>query len=263
MNYPKHFFLSVLIIMAASAPGFSQASTNVPVAITSVSNSAIVSVAPNSRGWTDPALDHNRLLQQQTSEGAYKVIGNFKVMGTPYLYGEHNKGDLFAPEAKAYNIFISYNTYNQELEFYSTSNPDKPLTREPGTVDSFALNMEIVSGINNRMKFIYGSLLGSKEKAYYMELYAGPRFSIYKRYKSDLGYVSSNYVQSELREFDLQVEYFYVDSQGKGVKKIKPNSFSVIKEFKDTKDLSTVVTVDDFTLNPDEAFKKAFTSLNN
>lgn len=244
------FIFSLVAIVAVSANA--QMATNVPTSASSITGA-----------WTDPALNHNKLLIQKTGEGNYKIIGTFKVMGTSYLYGENHKGDMFATEAKAFNIYLSYNTYNQEVEFTSTSNPEKPLIKEPGTVDSFMIHPNIQSGITEKLKFFYGPLIGSKEKAYFLLLHGGTRFSIYKRYKSELGYVSSNYIQSELREFDLQVEYFYTDTQGKGVKKLKPNAFTVTKEFKDIKDLSAVVTADDFSVNPDAAFKKAFETLNN
>jgi hypothetical protein len=258
------FALTAFFLPAATVRSFAQASTNVPVAVTMNNGaSAIVSTAPDSRGWTDPALNHNRLLQQKIGDGVYKLIGTYKVIGNCYLFGEYNKGDIFTPEAKAWNISISYNTYNQEVEFYSTSNPDKPLMKEPGEVDSFSIHQNLESDITSQLIFIYGPLIGAKDKVYFQELCTGKRFNLYKKYKSELGYVSSNYIQSELRQFDLQVEYYYTDSEGKGVKKIKPNAASVIKEFKEVKDLSAVVTVDDFTINPEAAFKKAFDHLNN
>ncbi len=113
------------------------------------------------------------------------------------------------------------------------------------------------------MKFVYGSVLGSADKCYYEEIYTGKRFSVYKRYKSDLGYVSSNYIQSELRQFDLGYEYFYTDTESKVVKKLKPNAGSVIKEFKNIKDLSPVADNDAFTVNPEDALRKIFNYLNN
>lgn len=238
-----------------------QMSSNVPAAVSANSNT-MVSAAPDSRGWTDPALNHNRLLIQHTSEGMYKLIGPYKVVGSSFLYGEHHSADMFAPEVKAYNIFVSYNTYNQEVEFYSNGNPDKALVKEPGTLDSFIIHQNIDLGIINPLKFVYGSVLGVKDKYYFQEVCMGKRFSLYKRYKSQLGYVSSNYVQSELRQFDLEYEYYYTDTEGKGIKKIKPNAAGVIKEFKDIKDLSAVVSVDDFTANPENAFRKAFEYLN-
>jgi hypothetical protein len=219
--------------------------------------------APNSVGWTDPALDHNKLLQQQTGEGMYKMIGTYKVVGSSFLLGVRHPADIFAPEVKAYNIFISYNTYNQEIEFYSIGNPDKPLVRDPGTLDSFIIHQDTGRHISNQLKFVYGSVLGIKDKYYFQEICTGKRFNLYKRYKSELGYVSSNYIQSELRQFDLVYDYFYTDTESKGIKKIKPNAYSVIKVFQAVKDLTTVVTVDDFSANPEVAFRKAFAYLNN
>jgi hypothetical protein len=148
------------------------------------------------------------------------------------------------------------------VEFYSKGNPDKPLVRDPGTLDSFIIHQDIELGITSPLKFVYGSLLGVKDKYYFEEICIGKRFSLYKRYKSELGYVSSNYVQSELRQFDLESEYYYTDSEGKGIKKIKPNAASVIKEFKDVKDLTSAASVDDFTANPEDAFRKMFAYLN-
>jgi len=222
----------------------------------------LVTRSPDSRGWTDPALNHTRLIQQKTGDGVYKLIGQYKVVGTQFLYGEHHKGDLFATEAKAYNIFLSYNTYNQELEFYSTSNPDKPLVKEPGEVDSFTIQSDPEMDIINPLKFIYGAHLGTKDKFYYQEVTPGSRFTLYKRYKSELGYVSSNYVQSELRQFDLSYEYYYYDKEKKELKKLKANAGSVIKEFKDITDLSLVVNQDDFDTNKEDALRKAFDALN-
>lgn len=210
----------------------------------------------------DNALNYNRLIIAKTADGAYKLVGVFKVVGTSYLFGEKNKGNMFSSEAKAYNIFLSYNTYNQEVEFYSSGNPDKPLIKAPGTVDSFLIKENVSLGINHPLKFVYGSHLGSSEKSYFLELYAGKRFSIYKRYKSDLGYVSTNYIQSELRQFDLLYEYFYLDTAKAGLKKLKPNTSSIIKELKNIKDISPVFTNDDFTRDQEAALRKAFEYLN-
>ncbi len=73
----------------------------------SANSNTMVATAPDSRGWTDPALNHNRLLQNQSGEGMYKLIGPYKVTGSQYLYGEHLAGDLYAPEAQAKNIYLS------------------------------------------------------------------------------------------------------------------------------------------------------------
>jgi hypothetical protein len=218
---------------------------------------------PAIRAWTDPALNHNRLIQNQNGDGKVKLIGPYKVKGSSELYGEYHKADLFAPEVKAYNIYISYNTYNQEVEFYSTSNPNQPLIREPGTLDSFVILEDSSIGIAKSLKFIYGSHLDAKEKSYFLELYSGKRFSLYKRYKSDLGYVSSNIGETELRQFDLLYDYFYVDHEKKGIKKLKANPSVIVNEFKKAKDLSAVIDNEAFSLNQEYSMLKAFEALNN
>lgn len=220
-------------------------------------------LAPDSRGWTDPALNHNKLIQQQNGgDGTYKLIGTYKVIGTQFLFGEHHKGDMFAKEAKAYNVYLSYNTFNQEVEFYSTSNPDKPLVREPGTLDSFTIQENINLGITRPLRFIYGSYLGEKDKFYYLEMYKGEKYSLYKRYISGLDYVSNNLAQPELRQFDLHYEYYYFNASTNSLKKIKPNATAVIREFRQVKDLSGEINHDMFTIDPEDGFKKAFESLN-
>jgi hypothetical protein len=213
-------------------------------------------------GYMDNALNYSRLIREKTEDGVYKMIGPFKVVGTSYLFGEKNKGDLFSPEAQAFNIFLSYNTYNQDVDFYSTSNPDQPLVKEAGTVDSFLIQANGNVGISRPMKFIYGKHLGSNDKVYFLELYRGKRFSVYKAYRSELNYVSTNYVQSELRQFDLVYDYYYTDSEKPGITKLKTNASSIIKEFKKIKDISPVFTYNEFTIDQEGALRKAFTYLN-
>jgi hypothetical protein len=258
----SRYLLVVVLCAFINKSTSAQLATNVPVSL-SANSGNMVSRAPDSRGWTDPALNHNKLLQQQTSEGMYKMIGIYKVVGSAYLFGGHNKADMFSTEAKAYNIFISYNTYSQEVEFNSTSNPNTPLIKEPGDIDSFIIQSNVELGIIAPLKFIYGTLIGSNEKSYYHELYAGKKYSVYKRYKSELGIVSTNYVQSDLRQFDLNYDYYYTDNVKKSIKKLKANASNVIKEFKGSKDLASVATNEAFSANPDAALKKTFDYLNN
>jgi hypothetical protein len=221
-----------------------------------------VSAQPNIPGYVDPALNHNRLLREQMGEGVYKLIATYKVTGTSYLFGARHPGDLYSQEATAYNIKLSYDTYNQFVEFYSSANPDQPLIKEPGTVDSFVLRADPDMGLSSDQRFVYGPHAGATDKSYYQVIYQGPKYSVYKRYKSELGYVSSNYVQSELRQFDLTYDYFYFDHGKKAFRKLKANAGGVTKEFRDVKDVSAVATNDAFTQNPNEALRNVFILLN-
>ncbi len=216
--------------------------------------------APGS--WSDPALNHNRLIQNRMGEGTYKLIGPFKVKGTPFLYGEKHEGDFFSADEKAWNLKISYNVYNQELEFYSKENSEQTLVKQPGELDSFIIHADPATMIDHPLKFVYGTVIGAKDKFYYQELYTGSQYSLYKKYKGDLNYVSDNYIQSELRQFDMDYEYYYIDHATKQVKKLKKNSSAVVKEFKNIKDISALVDATEFTANPELVLRKIFTALN-
>lgn len=249
------------IILAGCLVLFAQSAWSQQGALSANSNT-LVTRSPDSRGWTDPALNHNKLLQQTVEEGRYILIGTYKVKGSPYLFGGNQNADLFTPTEKAYNITISYNTYNQEVEFTSTSNPTTPLVKEPGEVDSFTIKQDIGKGMTQDLKLVYAKLLGSSEKTYYQELEKGSRFSLYKRYKSDLGYVPDNYVQPELRQFDMLVDYYYYDAEKKTLKKIKVNHAAVIKEFKNEKDITPATSKEDFSANPEISLRKIIRYLN-
>ena len=214
--------------------------------------------APDARGWTDPALSRSKMLGQ----GKQLIIGSYKVTGSPYLFGERHSADLFTPKEKATGIYINYNTYNQNIEFFSTSNPTEPLVKEIGEVDSFVLRKDSSMLLLNDIRFIYGPLIGSSEKSYFQVIQTGEFFSLYKRYKSELGYPTTNYAQSDLREFDLIAEYFYFDKKQAKFKKIKPNLSSLAKEFKPIKDITPVADKDAFVTEPEEVMKKIINYLN-
>jgi hypothetical protein len=255
------FFIYLFVLINLTIPTVFAQQLQHPTGLSANSNT-MVSRAPDSRGWTDPALNHNKLLQQRTGEGTLIVIGNFKVKGSPFLYGGMHKGNVFSATEKAWNIIISYNTYNQELEFLSTSNPTTPYVKEPGELDSFVIQKDMEAGIISDLKFVYGQVLGSKEKQYFQEVCAGASFNLYKAYKSKLGFVSNNYTQPDLRQFDLEYDYYYSTNDKKGLKKLKANSASIVKEFQAVKDLGSIVTAEAFTLNQNETLRKAFEVLN-
>ncbi len=214
--------------------------------------------------FSDAAQAYNRLIIEKNN-GSYMRINNYKVTGTPYLYGEKNKGDLFAKGETAHNIFLSYNTYNQEVEFYLLANQSKSLVKEANQIDSFILKLNASSGINEDLKFVSGEVLGSKDKSFYQLMYKGQKFDLYKKYKSTLGIVTTNYIQSELRQFDLAYEYFYLNVDTKELKKLKPTNASIIKEFKAVKDkdVAELLGKDNITASPDIVLMQIFAHLNN
>jgi hypothetical protein len=104
--------------------------------------------------------------------------------------------------------------------------------------------------------------MGSTDKIFLQVMAKGPRFTLYKAYKSTLEIVSSNYVQADLRQFDLNYDYYYTDTQNPGLKKLKKNKDAIRKEFKNVKDLSTFAELENFAQIPDEVLKSVFNVLN-
>jgi hypothetical protein len=223
---------------------------------------AVTGAVGQQASYFDPAQAYNKLLVEKNN-GNYYQISNYKVTGTPFLFGEKNNGNIYSPNETAYNIYLSYNIYDQNLDFYSTANPNTPLVKDPGTLDSFLLKRKPGTGLEKDILFVYGpTVLGSKDKAYYQVVSKGGNVNLYKRYTGELGIVGTNYIQSELRQFNVLVDYFYTDSTGKGLKKLKVNPASIKKEFASIKDLSGYIDADLLTTAREQELTKLFTELN-
>ncbi len=205
-----------------------------------------------SFSYVDPAQAFNKLIIEKNSSTFYR-IANYKVIGIPFLYGENLNGFLFKKGQQGASGTISYNTYDQAVEFTNGSKTVETIQN----VDSFKL---IRSDDLKELVFISGELYGAKD-GYYQRVYVGKRYSLYKKYYSDLGVVSTNYIQSDLREFNLNYDYYYTDSSKNNFKKIKLKYSSVVKEFKDVDGVKDAVP-QNFNDNPEAELLKAFMFIN-
>jgi len=213
--------------------------------------------------YQDPAQVFNKVqIDKHNSNGGYIRIDNYKVTGTPYFMGERHPAILFIKGEGSFNTRLSYNVYKQELEFYTKTNPNTPLIKEWELVDSFILHPSDNSTFVTDIKFLGGTVLGSNEKVFFREMYLGTKYSLYKRYRVELAFVSGAYVKSDLREFDLIGEYYYMDESSKKLIKLKNNFGAVKKEFKNIKDISTATSADEYKKNSDACLRKAFALLN-
>ena len=200
--------------------------------------------------YTDPAQAYLRLALEKNDGGGETVrVGTYKVMGTPYLFGEQHKSSIYTKDGNATNVKLSYNTYNQQIEVY---NEGHSFYLQPGKTVEFS----------QPLFFVGAAQIGSTEKCIFQVVSTGKKYNLYKKYKSELGYVSTNYVQSELRQFDLNFEYYYTDNQQKTAKRLKLNSNTIKKEFKAVKDITAYVEDESFTNNTEFSLIKLFLYLN-
>jgi hypothetical protein len=237
----KHRSMKILIVLAASFLSFV--------------------ASAQQQAYFDPA---QAFLKLSLDKGASSIsrIGAYKVKGTPYLYGTGHPGSVKSAVDSLHTNLLSYNAYNQEVEIVP-SNSSTAVAMKPGLLSSFTIEADASLNILADLKFIYGGKLGSSEKRYFQEMHAGPRFTLYKAYSAELANPSSGYIDSDLREFQIRVDYYYVDSTVGKLQKIKPSAAQIIKEFKKIKDLSAIVNNDELVSNRDMELTKIFIELNN
>lgn len=217
-------------------------------------------VGAQQASYFDAAQAYSRLVLE-TNPAAVTRVDHYKVIGSPFLYGPRMVGNLFAKGETAFNITLSYDTYHQQVEFYSSANPTTPLIKDPGAIDSFSFASNVEVGILQGLKFYSGQTLGRKDDFnFYQLMYEGEKYSLYKKYYSTLGIVSTNILQSDLKQFELQFEYAYKPIGGE-LKRLKPVYFQVSKELKPMIDVREIVEPQVYSANPDLALLKIFAAI--
>lgn len=209
--------------------------------------------------YIDPAQAYNKILLDKQS-GSYQLVGTYKVKGTQYLYGGGLPATVFGKDGIIKNIQLNYDTYKQQLEVYFNSNVEPGLKKLSET-DSFNVLVN-TTDFKSNLHFYSAQLFDSSQNFFLQSVFLGPKYQLYKRYKSELGYVSENIIQSELRQYELVYDYFYVTTGKKELRKIKLTAGSVVKEFKKIKDVSEIVEKGSFIFNPEEILTKIFQSIN-
>ena len=175
------------------------------------------------------------------------------------LFGGGQNGSIYAKNEFGGDVVISYNTFLQQIEFEVETK--EKMIKELMNVDSFILKSD-GDNIKEDIKFINAAHTPSDEKCFFQKVSEGLKFDLYKKYSSRLEIISTNILQSELRQFALSTDYFYLDKTKKAVKRLKIGKSAIVKQFKEYKDLSFYV--DDSNLNGDteNGLKEIFRILN-
>ena len=190
---------------------------------------------------------------------SYIRVGNFRVQGSPYLFNSNVQGYLFLGQKKGAQVQLAYDTYGQQLEFYRPDNGEVG-TKQLNEIDSFYIISD-GKAVKENLFFVNARVIDPSKKYFLQQLLDGDKFSLYKLNKSSLQIVNDNYIESDLREFANDQEYFYLEAGKKTLKKFKPNLRSVKNEFTQA-DISTMLTDEELSADTDQALKKFFTYLN-
>ena len=219
-------------------------------------------VSSQALSYLDPASAFLRIYLEKGSEGTYQQIGNFKVIGTSYLFGEKLKGGIYTKTEKSEHVELGYNTYNQSLDV--KLNGVQSITKKAAEVDSFIIYANNSEFIKNDLLFYSSALVSPKSKdGFYQVISTGSKYNLYKGYTAALDIVSTNYIQSDLRQFTLEYNFYYTDNSTKDFKKLKLSKKKIVDEMKSKMDVSIFLDEEELDKNPEIALKKVFNALKN
>lgn len=231
------------------------------VTVFCITQFSILQSAAQALAFTDPAQAYNKLLLDKNGDGAnMERVGTYKVKGKSLYFGGNLKGTVYNKERGFPDVLINYNTYNQNVDIYDNRNV--PIaTKKYNELDSFKVNVN-TSDFNATVTFVSSLILQSNDNCFFQVLSLGKKYSLYKKYHTDLGIVTESQFQADLRQFDLLTDYYYSESGIKGMKKIKLTNNGIIKEFKLIKDVSKIVEEGSLIFNPEGLLLNVFEEIN-
>jgi hypothetical protein len=199
---------------------------------------------------------YNRLLiERDKNSGTYQQIGNYKVLGTQYVFSKN--GDIFGKNGKI-SISIRFNTYSQQVEIFQKKT-NNFIILDNQDVDSFYLYSDDKLANQQKIRFINSTYIDNTQKYFYNIIEEGKNYMLYKVYKSTLEEVPTN---PSFREFELEYDYFYKKNPNNKLMKIKTRYSSVYKIFKNDTDISALFSTTEFNTGPESAIKKVIAKLN-
>lgn len=211
-----------------------------------------------ARAYVDQAQAYNKILLDK--EGSkFTRVGKFKVTGSPYLFGTENQGQIFLKYSIPFKAQINYNLFEQQVEFYPSTSSKTTQVQNFDQIDSFYLQTKNWENVKRNYVFVNANQYGIEEKFFFELVFEGPKYALLKRYSADLAVVTTNYIDSDLRQFEVNIQYYYLNKATNKTAKIKLNSSQFKKAFKPT---TTVIDTLNFQQDPELAAIKVFEILN-
>lgn len=199
----------------------------------------------------------------QFYEEEYRRVGVYKVKGNSYLMKGNNVSDLFSTLGYGVNLALVYDTYTQQL---AVMQADKKsiITLTLDEVDSFYLKVDNDKLLTGPMMFKNMTKIDPSVKSYMQELISGGKYSLYKSYYADMKNAAMDVAQTNLKEFEIRSDYYFVDnSKGadKKLVKIKSNMKSLKEYFKADAEALKILDNPDFT-QPEQKLFAFFDTVN-
>lgn len=181
-----------------------------------------------------PSNTRSRATSQFYQE-EFQRIGNYQVKGNSYLLKGANISDIFTTLGFGTNVPVVFDAYTQQPSILLENKKDMvKLSLEE--LDSFIVKIDNEKKFTEPVIFINASKIESGKKMYLQRLTNEPGYNLYKSYKAEMKPAALDVAQTNVMQFEIISEYFYVDTSTSGKRsfvKIKANAESLKKKFSD------------------------------
>lgn len=177
---------------------------------------------------TNTVGEFNKFIAQNWA-GDYLRIGQYKVKGTPYLFGESFPGTLTFKGGVKSNTKILYDLYNQK----AGADIKNSILESDLVLEEFSISLPAkFGGITLLFKRTdaYGN---SSLKNYFNVLEDGGKASLLKIFKIKLVSDPSNMMDKEQKIFEQYYEYYFYNKTTKELNKIKLKEKDFAKQLGD------------------------------
>lgn len=165
----------------------------------------------------------------------YKRVGAFKVKGNSLVLEGNNVTDLYTSIGPGANLPLVFDAYSQDLSIMLANRKEvSKLTFEE--VDSFIVKVDTDKKYGEPTLFLNAYKVDRSKKMYLQRLTTGPKYSLYKSFFTELRPAASDLAQTNVREFEIVSEYYFLPAKGSEFIKIKKSAKAVKKLFEDEKE---------------------------
>lgn len=177
---------------------------------------------------TNTVGEFNKFIAQNWA-GDYLRIGQYKVRGTPYLFGESFPGTLTFKGGIKNNTKILYDLYNQK----AGADVKNSILESDLPLEEFSISLPAKFGGNTLLFKNTDAYGNSSLKSYFNVLEDGAKVSLLKLFKIKLVSDPSNMMDKEQKIFEQYYEYYLYNKTTKGLNKIKLKEKDFAKQLGD------------------------------
>lgn len=206
----------------------------------------------------DPMGDFNKHVVANW-KGDYIRIAQYRVKGTPYLYGESFPGSINYKGGKVFkDSKILYDLYNQKAGI----DEKNEIFEADDMVEEFSIVLPEKYG-SQQLLFRNSSFYGEENKGFFNIVVDGEKISLLKSYKIKLSTDPANPMDKDIKIFDQYFDYYLYSKSEQKLAKIKLKEKDVANFIKDAPFVKKQLNEQYIDLTKESGVKKLIIAYNN